>query len=119
MKKLESLLMAICDEMGVNYSRNACVFNLTGLRIGENDVDFIQDGDSLYLDTHGRPFDTRQIIDQYKIDILLGEGGFGKVYRAQHKKNKEIVAVKTIDITDFFKHADKIDQIFKEAKILK
>jgi serine/threonine protein kinase len=53
------------------------------------------------------------------MDILLGEGGFGKVYKAFHKKTKEVVAVKTIDISDSFRSADKIDQIYKEAKILK
>ena len=42
--------MAICDEMGTHYSRNVSIFNLTGLKIGENDVDFIQDGDNLYLE---------------------------------------------------------------------
>ena len=41
------------------------------------------------------------------------------MFRGQHKKTKEVVAIKTIDISDFFKQADKIDQIYKEAKILK
>jgi serine/threonine protein kinase len=45
----------------------------------------------------------RQVIDQYKMNEMIGEGGFGQVFRAQHKKTKEIVAVKTIDISDFFK----------------
>ena len=60
-----------------------------------------------------------QIIDQYQLDKLLGEGGFGKVFKAFHKKTREVVAVKTIDISESFKSADKIDQIYKEAKILK
>jgi serine/threonine protein kinase len=53
------------------------------------------------------------------MDKLLGEGGFGKVFKAFHKKTREVVAVKTIDISESFKSADKIDQIYKEAKILK
>lgn len=61
----------------------------------------------------------RQVIDQYKIDKLLGEGGFGKVWRGTHKKTKEVVAIKTIDISESYKSADLIQQIYKEAKILK
>lgn len=37
------------------------------------------------------------------MDTLLGEGGFGKVFRAYHKKTRDVVAVKTIDITEHFK----------------
>ncbi len=40
-----------------------------------------------------------QIIEQYHMDVLLGEGGFGKVFKAIHKKTKEIVAVKVLDIS--------------------
>lgn len=50
---------------------------------------------------------------------MIGEGGFGKVYKAHHKKTKEVVAIKTIDISDYTKQADKVDQIYKEAQILK
>jgi serine/threonine protein kinase len=49
----------------------------------------------------------------------LGEGGFGKVYRGTHKKTREVVAIKTIDISEYYKSADKIDQIYREAKIIK
>lgn len=45
----------------------------------------------------------RQVIDQFKLDKLLGEGGYGKVYKAMHKKTKEVVAVKMIDISENFK----------------
>lgn len=103
MKKLSILLQVICEEFGFNYHRDVRLYNLTGLLIGDEDVDFIQDGDELYLERQGRPFDMAQVIDQYQIDKLLGEGGFGKVYRAMHKKTKDVVAVKTIDISDFFK----------------
>jgi hypothetical protein len=31
------------------------------------------------------------------------------VYKGIHKKTKEVVAIKTIDISDYYKQADKID----------
>lgn len=71
--------------------------------IEDDDIDFVQDGDYLYLETQGRAFDMRQVIDQFKLDKLLGEGGYGKVYKAMHKKTKEVVAVKMIDISENFK----------------
>jgi len=39
---------------------------------------------------------------------MIGEGGFGKVWRAIHKKTKNIVAIKTIDITEQYKTAELI-----------
>jgi len=48
----------------------------------------------------------------------IGEGGFGKVYRGVHRKSGQVVAIKYIDLTDFLKKANKVDEIYKEAKIL-
>lgn len=105
--------------MGQKFHSNCILYNLQGMRLDEEDVDFVHDGDEFYLETCGRAFDMRQVIDQYKLDKVLGQGGFGKVYRAIHRKTKEVVAVKTIDISENFTRADLIDEIYKEAKILK
>jgi serine/threonine protein kinase len=35
---------------------------------------------------------------------LLGEGGFGRVYRGRHKETGELVALKYIDLSAQCKH---------------
>jgi len=50
---------------------------------------------------------------------LLGEGGFGRVYKATNKLTNEVVAIKYMDLTENLKQADKIEEIYREAKILK
>lgn len=49
---------------------------------------------------------------------MIGEGGFGKVYHGSHKKSGQQVAIKYIDLSEQLKKANKIEEIFKEAKIL-
>lgn len=49
---------------------------------------------------------------------MLGEGGFGKVYLAEHKQTKEKYAIKIIK-TENIESASDIDAIFVEAEILK
>lgn len=41
------------------------------------------------------------------------------MWRGTHKKTKEVAAIKTIDISESYRSADLIQQIYKEAKILK
>lgn len=114
----DELLAALCQEMKERRSSDCLIFSLYGLTINPEDVEFIQDRDCLYLECNGRPFDTRQIIDQYNISRMIGEGGFGKVYHGTHKKSGQQVAVKYIDLSEYMKKANKIEEIFKEAKIL-
>lgn len=49
---------------------------------------------------------------------LLGEGGFGKVFLAEHKQTKEKFAIKIIK-TENIGSVNDIDSIFVEAEILK
>lgn len=49
---------------------------------------------------------------------VLGEGGFGRVYKGKNKETGDFVAIKYIDLTDFLKSANKIEDIYKESKIL-
>ena len=34
---------------------------------------------------------------------MIGEGGFGTVWRAKHKETGQLVAIKHIDLTEFCK----------------
>ena len=59
----DCLLEALCRAMQVRCSRDCVIYSLYGVQIGREDIEFIQDRDSLYLETRRRPFDTRQMID--------------------------------------------------------
>ncbi len=37
----------------------------------------------------------------YEKNQVIGEGGFGKVYKGKNKETGELVAIKTIDLTEF------------------
>ena len=39
------------------------------------------------------------MVDQYEREELLGEGGFGRVYKGRHKETGQVVALKYIDLS--------------------
>lgn len=61
-----------------------------------------------------RSADRRKIYD-YPVDIILGEGGTGTVYRAQNPETKEIVAIKVFR-ANFFRSTMHIRSVAKMAK---
>jgi hypothetical protein len=80
------------------------VYSPQGIHLHDNDVLYLRNGDILYYDYKGRSFDPRQVVDQYEQEELLGEGGFGRVYRGRHKETGELVALKYIDLSAQCKH---------------
>ena len=68
---------------------------------------FLREGETLYYDHKGKEFDPSQIIDQYEKEKLLGEGGFGKVYKGRHKETGEYVAIKYMDLTEYRKYIEQ------------
>lgn len=40
------------------------------------------------------------MLDDYAVEGEIGEGGFGKVFKATHKVTGEVVAMKYIDISE-------------------
>jgi len=76
------------------------VFSPQGILLHDDDVLYLRNGDILYYDYKARNFDPRQVVDQYEQEELLGEGGFGRVYRGRHKETGEIVALKYIDLSE-------------------
>jgi serine/threonine protein kinase len=47
----------------------------------------------------GEPFNYCAILDDYVVDRVLGEGGFGTVNLAVNRETKKAVAIKFMDIT--------------------
>lgn len=45
LKKLSSLLQVLAEAFNTRYFKETCLYNYTGLQIGEDDIDFIQEGD--------------------------------------------------------------------------
>lgn len=49
----------------------------------------------------GEPFDHSAFLDDYTMGEEIGEGGFGKVFKAIHKVTGNAVAVKYINVSDY------------------
>ena len=61
--------------------------------------------------SNGEDFDATSCFMEYEMLKELGEGGFGKVYLAQHKFSQEKYAIKIIKTEKIGSAAD-IDSIF-------
>ena len=48
----------------------------------------------------GEPFDHSAFLDDYTMGEEVGEGGFGKVFKAIHKVTGAAVAVKYINVSE-------------------
>ena len=94
----EQLLELIKTQLRYKKTSNSRIYSQQGIQLHDDDVLYIRDGDTLYYDYKGRDFDSTQIIDQYQKEDLLGQGGFGRVYRGRHKETGQLVALKYIDL---------------------
>jgi serine/threonine-protein kinase len=54
-------------------------------------------------------------IDRYKVERLLGTGGFGSVYRAKHAHTHQLVALKLLR-QDLAKEPQMLERLFLEAR---
>lgn len=81
--------------MGVPPSK---LYNKDGVLLFENDFQFINSGEIVYLATRGEDFNYCAILDDYELVGKLGEGGFGEVKLGRHRENKSEVAIKFMDI---------------------
>ncbi len=63
----------------------------------------------------GEKFEYSAVLDEYKILSELGQGGFGKVMLADHRKTHKKVAIKFMDISENLHSASFINDIYREA----
>lgn len=54
-------------------------------------------------------------LSNYKINALIGKGGFGSVFRAVDKRTKKIVAIKSIDMEKI--PPEKVERLISEVRI--
>lgn len=78
----------------------------------------LKNGDVIYLSAKGEDFDYSSVLNDYDRKDILGEGGFGKVYYAEHRETGQKVAIKFMDISHYLNHADQIEEIYREADAL-
>merc|ERR1712232_1306414 len=57
-------------------------------------------------------------LDDFELHKVLGRGSFCKVFLAQHKANKTIVAIKALDKTSIVED-DDVECTFTEKEVLK
>ena len=100
---VEQLFDLIRTQLHYKRTPRSCIYSQQGIKLHDDDVIYLRNGDTLYYDYKGREFEPTQIVDQYQKEDLLGQGGFGKVYKARHKETGQLVALKYIDLTDLCK----------------
>jgi len=90
------------EEYSFRDTERCRFFNNEGNEIRDETLLLTKNNDTVYIEQSlGKPFDYANISKQYKILEKLGQGGFGKVYKAQHIITKQLVAIKYIDITQY------------------
>ncbi|CAD8115960.1 unnamed protein product [Paramecium sonneborni] len=90
------------------------IFNQNGHELIEQDLQFVLDGNKLYITLFGQDLDVSIIFQEYEIVSEIGKGGQGTVILARQKFIGSFVAIK---ITRDIEEEDLI--IKRECKILK
>ena len=102
----------------MNVASEFKLYSKEGVELNEDDLFFIRNGDVLYLELEGRNFNYGQILDQFEILEKLGQGGFGSVFKVLYLETNKIYAMKTMKVDDYVTKADKIEELFREQKLL-
>jgi serine/threonine protein kinase len=100
-QQLEDILKQSCRFFGQKEKqRTSKLYNRNGLQILEEDVQFLKHNDIFYLALDGEDFNNLNILDEYELGDVIGEGGFGKVILGKQLATKRKVAIKFMDISE-------------------
>ena len=114
-ENLDQLKRDVARKFHYKSSARSRLYTPKGIELLDDDFVFIKENPVYYFAPRGEDFDNTHIIEQYKITRILGEGGYGKVYHAVHREQKNEYAIKYTSIAK----ANMIDEICRESKTLK
>ena len=60
-------------------------------------------------------FPGQRLVDKYRIDALIGQGGMGAVYRATHLELDRVVALKVV-LPDYVSSSETLERFRREAR---
>lgn len=93
------------------------LFTMEGLEISPEDLTYLKTGEAIFA-SKGENFDKSSTLVEYEIIKQLGEGGFGEVLLAIHKRSREKVAIKFLKASTRVL-ATEVNKLFTEAETLK
>lgn len=114
----KELKKQIARTLKASFYPECRIFDKEGVELFEDDIMMLKNGDVIYLAAKGEDFDYSSVLSDYDRKDVLGEGGFGKVYYAEHRETGQKVAIKFMDVSHYLTHADQIEEIYREADAL-
>jgi serine/threonine protein kinase len=73
------------------------IFNSKGLEVDEVDIQYLKDGQVLFVSLDGQPFNPVNYLNQYEFVKYVKSGGYGKIYIAKDLITEQLVAIKKIE----------------------
>ena len=97
------------------------IYTKDGVEMEDDDLYFLKNGDIVYLDLMGKPFNQAQILDQYVRISRLKIGHKSEVHKLQDKDTKKFVTQKIIyfenntnvetEMEEFWRHVNRIKDV--------
>ena len=116
---MDELLYIVQKRYKLKKSSRSKLYTNTGVELFDEDLIMLKHQDMLYFALKGEDYDNIHIMDLYERLDVLGEGGFGTVYKGKNKETREEVAIKYINVEELLSNASTIEEIFRESKTLK
>jgi len=115
-------LSEIADDLLVEYQlkRDVSLYSKHGIQIiTDDDFNKLLDGDLLYCIPSNMEFPFEKYIEDFETIATLGKGGFGIVNIVQHNITKEKFALKVTNMSNSYFSANKLNELYTEAKNIK
>ena len=114
---LKDIISQCSDEFAIPGDKRCILFEPSGEKLTEDDVEFLDSGEPLYL-SQGEPLAKNASFALYEEVWDLGEGGFGCVKKYINKFTGNEVAIKFMDFRSAESPED-IQRIFSEINLLR
>lgn len=97
---LRQIIKSTCKRFGCKEKvGSSIIYNKQGIQLFDEDVNFIKADDVLYIAVNGESFNNCAILDDYRMQEKIGEGGFGTVHLATNRETNVQYAIKFMDMT--------------------